>query len=182
MSRIAIPTLDTAPAAARPLLDNVRRQFGSVPNLMKLAARSPAVLEGYLAFAGALDRSTLAPALRERVALLSAEFNGCDYCLSAHSYIGHHVAKLDDAEIAAARDGHSADARTAAALAFGRRVLEQRGHVADADLDAVRAAGHDDAQVLELVATVALNVLTNYLNSVAATDIDFPVVRSAHAG
>jgi len=111
---------------------------------------------------------------RERIALATAEFNGCDYCLAAHSYIGRNMAKLSDSDIAAARDFSAPDAQAQAALRFAHRVAAERGHVSDAELAAVRAAGFDDAAIVEIVANVALNVLTNYLNNVAATDLDFP--------
>ncbi|WP_374401613.1 carboxymuconolactone decarboxylase family protein [Niveibacterium sp.] len=180
MSRIAIPSVEQSPAATKPLLDAVHKQLGVVPNLMKLVGHSPAALEGYLSLNGALAKGVLSVQLRERIALAVAEFNGCDYCLSAHSYLATHVAKIDAAEIAAARDAHSADAKTRAALHFARRVAAERGRVSDADLASLRAAGFDDASVVEIVLSVALNVLTNYINNVAETDIDFPrVLRKA---
>lgn len=179
MSRISIPTVEQSLPAAQPLLAAVQQQLGVVPNLMKLVGHSPAALEGYLSLNGALAKASLNAALRERIALAVAEYNGCDYCLSAHTYLGLHVAKLSQEEITAARAGESSDVRTAAALRFARSVASARGRVSDAELAAVRAAGFGEAAVLEIVATVALNVLTNYINNVAQTDIDFPVV---HAG
>jgi uncharacterized peroxidase-related enzyme len=177
MSRLAIPaSIEAAPAAARPSLEAVNKQLGSVPNLFRLVANSPAALEGYLGLSGALGKGQLDARTRERIALAVAEQNRCDYCLSAHSYLGSNLAKLDDAEIAANRAGGSNDARAAAAVRFATRIVRERGHVTDGDLEAVKAAGYDDAQVLEIVLHVALNTLTNYVNSVAATDIDFPVV------
>ncbi|SMC24354.1 uncharacterized peroxidase-related enzyme [Andreprevotia lacus DSM 23236] len=178
MSRISIPTVEQSLDASKPLLAAVQQQLGVVPNLMKLVGHSPAALEGYLALNGALGKGKLNVGLRERIALATAEYNGCDYCLSAHSYLGLNVARLPQAEIDAARDAHSSDAQNAAALRFARHVLEQRGTVNDTELAAVRAAGFDEAAVLEIVAGVALNVLTNYINNVAHTDIDFPVVRA----
>ena len=178
MSRLAIPaSIEAAPAAARPSLEAVKKQLGSVPNLFRLVANSPAALEGYLGLNGALGKGQLDARTRERIALAVAEQNRCDYCLSAHSYLASNLAKLDDAEIAANRAGGSNDARAAAAVRFATRIVRERGHVTDGDLEAVKAAGYDDAQVLEIVLHVALNTLTNYVNSVAATDIDFPVVN-----
>jgi len=142
---------------------------------------SPAGLEGYLSLNGALAKGKLSVQLRERIALAIAEFNGCDYCLSAHSYLAANVAKLGARDIDAARDALADDAHTAAALRFARRVAEARGRVSDADLAALRAAGFDEASVVEIVLNVALNVLTNYINNVAATDIDFPVVTARSA-
>lgn len=182
MSRIPIPaSLDAAPAASRPLLEGVQRQLGVVPNLFRLVARSPAALEAYVGMLGALAKGALPAATRERIALAVAEQNGCSYCLSAHTYLARNLAKLDDAEIAANRRGASNDSRADAAVRFAVQVLRARGHVADGALDAVRAAGYDDAQVIEIVMHVALNVWTNTLNEVARTDVDFPVVAARRA-
>jgi uncharacterized peroxidase-related enzyme len=181
MSRISIPTVEQSLPAAQPLLAAVQQQLGVVPNLMKLVGNSPAALEGYLSLNGALAKGKLSVQLRERIALAIAEHNGCDYCLSAHDYLGRNVAKLSDAEISAARNAHSSDAQTEAALRFALRVAQTRGRVSDAELAAVRLAGFDEAQVIEIVSAVALNVLTNYINNVALTDIDFPVVTAKAA-
>ncbi len=178
MSRISIPTVEQSLRASQPLLAAVKQQLGVVPNLMKLVGHSPAALEGYLSLNGALTKGKLDAKLRERIALAVAEYNGCDYCLSAHDYLGRNVAKLSGEEIDAARDGHSSDARADAALGFARRVAETRGRVGDADLATLRLAGFDEASVIEIVVTVALNVLTNYVNNVAQTDIDFPAVSA----
>lgn len=178
MSRISIPTVEQSPDAAKPLLAAVQKQLGVVPNMMKLVGHSPAALEGYLSLNGALAKGKLDAKLRERIALAVAAFNGCNYCLSAHDYLGRHVAKLSGDEIQAARDGRSEDARADAALRFALQVVQTRGQVSDADLATLRIAGFDEASVIEIVVTVALNVLTNYVNNVAHTDIDFPVINA----
>ncbi|MDR7258539.1 putative peroxidase-related enzyme [Sphingomonas sp. BE270] len=180
MSRLAIPAREDAPAAAQPLLDAVEKQLGVVPNLFRLVATSPATLEGYLGLNAALGR-TLDAKTRERIAIAVAQANGCDYCLSAHTYLGLNLAKIDEAEIALNRAGHSGDAKADAAIVFARQVLAARGKVSEADIAAVRLVGFSEAQVIEIVASVALNVLTNYINNVAETDIDFPVVLAAQA-
>ncbi|MES1974969.1 MAG: carboxymuconolactone decarboxylase family protein [Pseudomonadota bacterium] len=180
MSRLTIPAREDAPAAAQPLLDAVEKQLGVVPNLFRLVAISPAALEGYLGLNAALGR-TLDAKTRERIAITIAQANGCDYCLSAHSYLGLNLAKIDEAEITLNRAGHSGDAKADAAVVFARQVLASRGKVGDADIAAVRLAGFSEAQVIEIVASVALNVLTNYINNVAETEIDFPVVLAAQA-
>lgn len=177
MSRIPTPaSIEAAPEAARPLLGAVQKQLGSVPNLFRVVAHSPAALEGYLGLNGALAKGSLDSRTRERIALAVAERNGCGYCLAAHSYLGRNLVKLDEAEIAANRAGGSTDPRADAAVRFAVRVVETRGHVADGDLAAVRAAGFTDAQVIEIVLHVALNTLTNYVNEVAGTEVDFPAV------
>jgi uncharacterized peroxidase-related enzyme len=181
MSRINIPTVEQSPEASKPLLAAVGKQLGMVPNLMKVVGNSPAALEGYLSLNGALAKASIDTALRERIALTVAEFNGCEYCLSAHDYLGRNVAKLSGAEIDAAREGRSSDVRADAALRFARRVLETRGMVSDQELAAVRGAGFEAGAVLEIVVTVALNVLTNYVNNVAQTDVDFPRIAVRRA-
>jgi uncharacterized peroxidase-related enzyme len=182
MSRIPTPaTIDDAPAASRPMLEAVRKQLGVAPNLFRLVSTSPAALEGYLGLSGALAKGALPAATRERVALAVAEINGCDYCLSAHSYLAKNLAKLDDAEIAANRAGGSNDPEADAAVRFAAQVARERGHVSEEDLRAVKLAGWTDAQVIEIVQHVALNTWTNYINEVAKTDIDFPVVAARKA-
>jgi len=177
MSHLYTPaTIADAPAASQVLLDAVNKQFGIVPNLFRLVSNSPQALEGYLALSGALGRGTLPAQTRERIALAVAEINRCTYCLSAHSYLGKNLAKLDDAEILANRHGTSTDTKAAAAVHFAAQVAHERGHVGAAALQAIKEAGYDEAQIIEIVLHVALNTWTNYINSVAATDIDFPAV------
>ena len=177
MSRIPTPaTIASSPTASQGLLQAVDKQLGSVPNLFRLVATSPAALEGYLSMSGALAKGLLPAATRERIALAVAQVNGCNYCLAAHAYLGKNLAKLSDHEIAANRAGGSGDAKADAAVRFATTVARERGHVGEAALQAVRAAGYSDAQVIEIVMHVALNTWTNYINEVALTDIDFPEV------
>jgi uncharacterized peroxidase-related enzyme len=177
MSRIPTPaTIEAAPLEAQPQLQAVKKQLGVVPNLFRLVASSPAALEGYVGMLGALGKGALPAPTRERIALAVAEVNGCAYCLSAHTYLGRNVAKLDDAEMSANRNGASNDPKADAAVRFATKVAQMRGHVSDEDLQTVRSAGYTDAQVIEIVQHVALNTWTNYVNEVAKTDIDFPVV------
>jgi uncharacterized peroxidase-related enzyme len=179
MSRLLVPaTIADAPTASQPFLEAINKKLGVVPNLFRLMSNSPAALEGYLGLSGALAKGALPAQTGERIALAVAEINGCDYCLSAHSYLGKHVAKLDDAEIIANRHGGSNDPKADAAVRFAAKVARERGRVSDDDLQAVKAAGYTDAEIVEIVTHVALSVLTNYTNVVTGTDIDFPVVRA----
>ena len=182
MPRIQLPaSIEVAPAASQPLLEGVKKQLGSVPNLFRITANSPAALSGYLGLHGALSKGSLDAQTRERIAPAVAEINGCDYCLSAHSYIGKNLAKLDEAEIAANRDGGSNDPKADAAVRFAVKLVRERGQVSDADLAAVKLAGYSEAEIVEIVAHVALNTLTNYLNEALGTPIDFPVVTARAA-
>ena len=177
MSRIATPSsIATSPAASQPLLEAVQRQLGSVPNLFRIVGNSPAGLEGYLGLNGALGKGRLDPRTRQRLALTVAEINGCNYCLSAHTYLGKHVAKLDDAELANNQRALSADPKAEAALQFAAKLVRARGHVSDADVQVLKTAGYDAGQIVEIILHVALNTLTNYVNSALGTEIDFPEV------
>lgn len=182
MTRIAtIPSIAEAPEAARSLLEDAGKKLGSVPNLFRVIANSPAALEGYFGLMGALSKGRLDAKTHERIALAVAEINGCSYCLSAHSYLGRHVAKLDDAELTANRNGASNDPKADAAVRFAATIVRERGHVSDADVAAIKKAGFDDAQLVEIVVHVALNTLTNYVNEVALAEIDFPAVSPRKA-
>ena len=180
MSRLAIPDRDAVPDASRPILDAVQKQLGAVPNMFRLIAQSPAALQGFTANNGALGK-TLDVKTRERIALAVAQVNGCDYCLSAHSYLGLNLAKITPEEIALNRKGASGDAKADAAVRFAAKIVQERGHVTAAEIQAVRDAGFPDAQIIEIIAVTAENVFTNLLNVVADTDIDFPVVHADDA-
>src|SRR5690348_3535709 len=158
MSRIPTPaTIEAAPAASRAMLAAVKQQLGVAPNLFRMVGNSPAALEGYLGMFGALGKGALPAPTRERIALAVAEINACGYCLSAHTYLGKNLAKLDDAEMAANRSGASNDPKADAAVRFAAKVVRERGHISQRDFDAVKAAGYDDAQIIEIVQHVALN-------------------------
>jgi len=180
MSRLVIPTVETAPDASKPLLAAVQQQLGTVPNMFRLMAISPAALEGFLGLLGPLGK-TLDVKTRERIAIAVAQVNGCDYCLSAHSYLGANFAKLDEAELARNRAGRSNDPKADVAVRFAAKVAHTGGEVSDADISEVKLAGFSESDIVDIVFTVALNVLTNFLNKTVKTDIDFPVVRTKAA-
>jgi uncharacterized peroxidase-related enzyme len=178
MSRLAIPARDDVPEASKPILDAVHKQLGVVPNMFRLIAQSPAALQGFAANNGALAKA-LEVKTRERIALAVAQVNSCDYCLSAHTYLGLNLAKISPEEVALNRHGESGDAKANAAVTFAAKIVRERGRVSDADIRAVREAGFSDGAIVEILAVTAENIFTNLLNIVADTDIDFPVVRAA---
>jgi uncharacterized peroxidase-related enzyme len=172
-----IPPLDPAQATgtAKQLFDAVQAKVGAVPNLYRVFAHSPAAFEGFLSFGQALAGGVLDAKVREQIALAVAEINDCEYCRSAHTFIGGKVG-LTDREIADARLATAVDARIGAILNLARSLVVQRGQVGDAEFQAARAAGLSDAEIIETVANVALNIFTNYTNHVAGTVVDFPAV------
>ena len=176
MSRI--PAVDPAHAdpAAKPLLDAVNDSLGVTPNLFRVAAQSPAALEGLLSLSGALAKGKLDGKTRAAINLAVAEANASNYCLSAHSALGAG-AGLTDAEMSSARNGQSEDTKTAAILLFARDLVANRGQVGDADLARLRQVGVSEGEIVEVVGNTVVNIFTNYLNAVAGTEIDFPVVK-----
>ena len=177
MSRIPTPaSINAAPEASKGSLEAVNKLLRTVPNMFRLIGNSPQTLEGYLSLNGALGSGSINAPTRERIALAVAEINGCAYCLAAHNYLGTNLAKLSAEEIEANRRGTSSDAKAAVAVGFAVKITKNRGHVSDADVQAIRDAGYNDAEIVEIVGHVALNTLTNYINEVLGTEIDFPTV------
>lgn len=175
MPRIHALEPAAATGRAKELLDGVQKALGVTPNLMRTMANQPAVLDAYLKLGEALSGGGFDAKTREAIALATAGANSCGYCASAHVAISKGL-KVEQSEIDARLAGRSADPKLAAALAFARSVVAKRGEVSGEDLAAVRAAGHDDGAIVEIVANVAANIFTNYLNHVAQTEIDFPAV------
>jgi uncharacterized peroxidase-related enzyme len=165
-----------ATGKAKQLLDAVQAKLGLTPNLMKTLATSPAALEGYLNFLGALAGGALDAKFREQIALAVAQANSCEYCLAAHTALGR-LAKLQPADILASRESRAGDAKRDAGLKFAQAIVVNRGQVSDAAVSTVRAAGFNDAEITEIVANVAINIYTNYFNHVAQTVVDFERVE-----
>jgi len=178
MSRLPTVSPETATGKTKELLDTVRHKLGLVPNMTKLMANSPAVLDGYLAFSGALNASSIPAKLREQIAIVTAQTTSCNYCLSAHTAIGKMLGLSAD-ELGASRQAGSPEATTGAALQFARRLAQTGGGVSQADFDSVRGAGWSDAAIAEIIASVALNLFTNVFNKSADTEIDFPLVKAS---
>jgi uncharacterized peroxidase-related enzyme len=179
MSRIS--ALDTAAATdSKPLFDAIKAKLGKVPNLFRVMGHSPAVLKSYLGFSETIAAGKLSGGERELIAIAVAQRNTCGYCLSAHAFLGK-MAGLGADDIDAARSARAQDPRRQALLALADRLVVERGHATDTDLAAARAAGLGDGEILEVVALVALNTFTNYVNHLAGTEIDFPAIDLAKA-
>ena len=175
MSRIANIDPATATGAARQLLDAVHAQLGATPNFIRVLANSPKALEGFLGLYGAAAGFSLDKAMQERIALTVGEGNACAYCVSAHTAIGRH-AGLSNEEMLLNRQGSSGDARAAAAVALARALNDNLGEITQAEFDAARSAGLSDAELVETIAVVALNIFTNILGKATQVEIDFPKV------
>lgn len=175
----ALPAID--PTTARPdaaaALARARAAFGgTVPNLTRVMANSPAALHGYVELFEALSGGQLGPEVSERIALLVAEQNGCGYCLAAHTYVAERGLQLPVEEISAAREGESSDPRIRALLQLASAINNGRGDVPDYVVEATRAAGVSDSEIAEVIGHVAANAFSNYFAKTARVDLDFPPV------
>jgi len=176
MARVAVIDPKTATGEAKQLLDAVQSGLGMVPNFIRVLANSPAALNAFLGIHGIAGAGSLDPKTRERIALAVAEQNACQYCVSAHTAIGRKIG-LDNQEMLANRKGRSSDAKAEAALTFARALVEHTGQVSKAEFDAVRAAGHSDAEIIEIITHVAMNIFTNLLGKATQVEIDFPKIE-----
>jgi uncharacterized peroxidase-related enzyme len=175
LSRIQPIDPSHATGAAAEQLAAARKMFGGTPNLVTTAAHSPAALGAMLSLFSTIGKTSLGAATGEQIAIAFAMANGCGYCLAAHTALGANY-NLSPAALAEARQGRATDARTTALMSLAIAINDARGQVDDATLRRARAAGITDGEIVEVVAHVALNAFTNYLNNVAETPIDFPEV------
>ena len=176
MSRIELVNPTQATAQAAPALEQIHGAFGIVPNMFRAVANSPAALNSMWGSFGALGAGTLGARLGEQIAVAIADRNACEYCLAAHTVLGQK-AGASAADMTAAQGGQSTDPRTAAALKFALQVVERRAHIEDADVQALHAAGFSDGEIVEIMAHVALNLFTNYVNVAFKVPVDFPGVK-----
>jgi uncharacterized peroxidase-related enzyme len=177
MPRIAAPSPEHVPADSKSTLDTVTKNLGFTPNMLAIFALSPIAFNAWNTLRGSLSM-VLDLKTRDSIALAVSEVNGCNYCLAVHSFGALH-AKMSADEIILARKGQASDAKRGAAVRFARKVIETRGKVSDADLKSVRDAGYTDANVMEIVALVAVYSLTNFFNNVFDPERDYPAVTPA---
>ncbi|ADP19072.1 carboxymuconolactone decarboxylase family protein 5 [Achromobacter xylosoxidans A8] len=180
MSRVPLIDASSASADRKALLTQIHGAFGATPNMFKAVANSPAALQSMWGAFGALGGGVIPAKLGEQIAVAVADRNACEYCLAAHTALGRKAGASAE-EMSAAQGGEAADPRTAAALRFALKLVEARGQVSEADVQAVRAAGYSDQEIVEILAHVALNLFTNYVNVAFAVPVDFPTVKLRRA-
>ena len=180
MPRIQPLALEQADANTAAALKAVQSKLGMLPNMFTTFAHAPAGLNAYLQFSQALNAGRLNARQREMIAIAVAQENSCAYCLSAHAAIGKG-AGLSDSDIQQARAGKAAQVLDAVISAFALKVVRTKGAISDSEFATARAAGLDEGLMIEIISHVALNTLTNYVNRVSATEIDFPVLQLSSA-
>ena len=158
------------------LLGQIQQAFGATPNMFKAVANSTAALKSMWASFGALGGGVIPAKLGEQIAVAIADRNDCEYCLAAHTALGRKAGASAE-EMSAAQAGQSTDAKTAAALRFAVAVVNNRARIDDADVAGLREAGYSDEEIVEILAHVALNLFTNYINVAFQVPVDFPSVK-----
>ncbi|MDR0181898.1 carboxymuconolactone decarboxylase family protein [Lysobacter arvi] len=176
MSRVPLVNPKDTTGERQAILGQIHSAFGATPNMFRAVANSTAALKSMWGAFGALGGGVIAPRLGEQIAVAIANRNACEYCLAAHTALGRKAGASSE-EMTAAQDGQSQDPKTATALRFALRVVEGRGQIADADVDSLRSAGFNDEEIVEILAHVALNLFTNYVNVAFAVPVDFPGVK-----
>jgi uncharacterized peroxidase-related enzyme len=176
VSRLPLIDRNATTSDRKELLDSIHATFGTTPNMFRAVANSPAALKSMWSAFGALGSGVIAPKLGEQIAVAVADRNACEYCLAAHTALGRK-AGASAQEMQHAQAGESADARTQAALHFALKLVNDRGQVGDADMQGLRAVGFNDEEIVEILAHVALNLFTNYVNVAFAVPVDFPAVK-----
>ena len=176
MSRINLVTTEQANEQQQALFSAIEQQLGIVPNFLKVFANSPTALTAFLGLHSIANEGELEGKTKERIALGLAEQNACQYCVSAHTAIGKSAGLSGD-EMLANRAGGSQDAKAAVAVKFARSLAEHNGDVTTAELLEIRNAGYSDAEIVEIITHVGMNVLTNILGKASRVEIDFPKIE-----
>ena len=166
-------TNETGSPSVNKKLDAVGKKLGFVPNLFSMLGNSETALDAYLSLIGILEGGELTPQTKERIALVTANYNDCEYCTAAHCYLASHN-NVPNGDIRA--HGHSADHRVEPLIQFAEELLEKKGRVSAGTVQKARDGGYGDSELLETVVHVTLNILTNYANNLARTEVDFPAI------
>jgi uncharacterized peroxidase-related enzyme len=165
--------LESAPEAARPMLQKVRQAFHFIPNLYGTFANSPALLEGYMALDAAFEKTGLTPTERQVVLLAASVENACPYCTAAHSTVLKHFLKSPAELVAAIRSNSPiADPKLNVLANLTKDIVRSRGQVRPETIDNFLSAGYRKEQLLEVLIGVALKTLSNYADHLSPNDLD----------
>ncbi len=173
MSRVTLHTLQSAPQAAKPFLENAQKTSGFIPNLLAVLANAPAALETYVTVSALNGKAELSLAEREVVQLVAATTHGCDFCVAGHTAVALNKAKLPDDVVSALREqGTVPEAKLETLAAFAREVIATRGKVSEQTFSDFKAAGYTEGNALEVILGVSLATLCNFANVFAGTPLN----------
>ncbi len=174
MSRVKSVSVEDAKGEVQDLYQALQKKMGKVINIFQNMGNSAVTLKGFLDLSEAANRTNLSPKLREQIALIVGQTNHCQYCLSAHTMLAKG-AGMSEQEIVKARHAESQDPKNHAILKFTKQVVDNRGHVSNQDIASLKAAGVSDAELVEVILVIMVNMFTNYFNLITDPKIDFPI-------
>ncbi|MEM8839860.1 MAG: carboxymuconolactone decarboxylase family protein [Pseudomonadota bacterium] len=172
MTDFTIHTVETAPDAAKPLLEAARSKFSFVPNLIGGMAEAPALAEGYMTLNGIFAKTNLSETERQVILMTNNSLNGCTYCMAAHTTISKMAGVPEDVLESLRNETPIADAKLEALRQFTKIVVESRGWPSAEQVQALLDAGYTKQTVLEVVLGTGLKTLSNYANHILHTPVD----------
>lgn len=157
---------------AEEILNQVKKKFGFVPNVLKELAASPEVLDLYVRGMDILNDTVLNEREKQLVILAVSNYNGCEYCQAAHGMVAKK-AGASTADIEAIKTHQPLEkARDNLLVNAANRILEKKGWLTAEDQKEFEEQGIDRRQILEIIGLIALKTITNYTNHIAHTEID----------
>jgi AhpD family alkylhydroperoxidase len=177
MSIFQIHTETTAPQASKPLLEQAKKNLGMIPNLERVMAESPTLLEGYVHLWELFDTTSLSP-IERQVVYQTANFeNQCEYCVPWHTRLSQ-IAGMAPNQIEALRQGAGLeDPKLESLRRFTKSLILSRGKITEAELKAFFAVGYSAQQALEVILGIAVKTMSNYTNSITGTPLDQAVEK-----
>lgn len=148
-----------APEALKPYYEMARSPAGTVDNVMKIHSLRPHTLEGHVALYRSVlhhPENRLPDWLLETIASYTSILNGCAYSLTNHFANARHLIADEaraEAILAALKDDapeRAFEGRELAMLRYARRLTLAPQDMTEADVEAMRAAGADDGEILEV--------------------------------
>lgn len=176
MTQFTLVTEVTADEIAKPILTNLKGKFGMLPNFFGALGIDGVSLESFLALQEKAEKTNLSKREQELLALAVANYNGCHYCVSAHTFTAKKMAGLTAEECVDAQKGKASDAKEQIIIDIALQILENRGQVDPSLIEKAKGAGFTEADIVQITLFTALNTFTNWLNNIVNPTIDFPVV------
>jgi len=174
MPRIKQLQMDEVQTWTKNLFRKVEQGLGVLPNMFKCMGNSDVTLDGFLGLNAGLNAGKLGPKNVKLIILSTSQLNDCEYCVAAHTKMALDAGLLTEEECLNARRIKGPDEKTTKMLEFSKKIKETSGKVTDDDIKRVKDAGFSDVEIIEMIGTIALISIANYVSNVAQPDLDFP--------
>jgi AhpD family alkylhydroperoxidase len=182
MTNFPVHTLDSAPERSKPSLRQLQSAFGMIPNLIGAMSTSPVLINSLVGLFGNVHGGSFTEAQVQVILLTDAVTNACTWAVAFHTALALKEG-IDPADVQAIREGRlPKDSKFAALSALARTMIEQRGRLADEDLNRFLAAGFGKDHALEVIAAVAASTITNYTGSITKPALEAPFQAHAWVG